>query len=393
MDTVPPVITNLRIFPVPGQGILNNTDTAETFFVQKVNDVNTLFNTDFVIAYGLVGFGIEATDYQQQSTASLGIYSVELKIDSNSVYEYKMDRFNFNDTRYVNAHIDYQSKVRDNQVIQRCFRIPGNRLRIYDDTTKTGLFTFSRDTLYTLDFTVKDFSGNAAHLKYSINGSTELAQYPLQPVPDGAMLITNEKGIALHKANVDIAIPSGAVYENYQFMASESQLQKGMITPIYHIGDKTVAIHNPITIGIKPEHFPDSLKSKAVLVSIDKYGNYMDEGGKWSNGFLSENVRHFGDFTLAIDTVPPTIKKEYYPGDLNSTRGATVQFTLHDNLSGVKSYTAMVDGKWLLMEYNKNDGMISGDLSSYTQNQKHKIDITVTDEKENETKFSDVFYY
>ena len=392
-DTLAPVISNIRIFPVPGQGILNTTDTAITYVVQREKGVNTVFPND-IVALGQVGFGVEVTDHQQDFNSSLGIYSVQMKIDSVVAYEFKMDRLNFNDLRYANAHIDYQSKMRDNQTFLRCFRLPGNHLKIYGDTTRRGIINFADYTTHLVTIIVKDFSGNSDTVKFQVVSSTSLSEMQYQPVPEGAVLVTTEKGIAIHKSDVDIAIPPGAIYDNYQFLSSESKLYANRISPIYHIGDPNVAVHNPITIGIKPpKALPDSLKSKAAIISIDKYGNDQYEGGTWNEEFLTAKVKSFGNFTIAVDTVAPTIIKEYYPADLNSSRGPSIQFTVLDNLSGLKNYSATVDGKWLLMEYNKKESLIIGDISSFTQNMTHNVVVTVTDEKGNERKFSDTFYY
>ena len=96
---------------------------------------------------------------------------------------------------------------------------------------------------------------------------------------------------------------------------------------------------------------------------------------------------------MSLDTIPPTVIKEYYPADLNSSRGGTVQFRISDDLSGIKSYKIVVDGKWVLTEYNKHDNLIIGDITEFLENKTHHIELTVTDEKGNAAFFKDTFYY
>ena len=393
-DTVAPEISYIRVFPVPGQGIVNTTDTAANYLAMKSEGEYIINSLDYIQAYGVVGFGIETTDHQQNSDASLGVYSVSLKVDSAEVYDFKMDRFNFDDKRYSNAHMDYLSKERDNLLIQRCFRLPGNHLAtLYSDTTKTGYLTFSEEGVHNVEFTVKDYNGNKSIVKFPVLTYTDLSQMKFQAIPDGALLVTPQKGIAIHKSNIDITVPAGAVYESYQFVSSESAITKGDISPVYHVGDRYVPVHDAITVSIKPVNLSDSLKSKATIVSFDKYGGSVYEGGSWNEKFLSAKVRHFGDFTIALDTLSPKVVKEYYPADLNSSRGATVQFRISDDLSGIKNYTMIVDGKWILAEYNKRERLLIGDISEFMQNKTHDIELTVTDEKGNETKFKDTFYF
>jgi hypothetical protein len=393
-DTIPPDISNIRVFPVPGQGIVNTTDTAATYFVMKTGDEYNVNSLDYIQAYGNIGFGIEATDAQPNSDAHLGIYSVELKVDSAVVYDFKMDRFNFDDKRYSNAHIDYLSKERDNMVVHRCFRLPGNHLKtLYSDTTKTGYVNFNQETVHNIEFTVRDYNGNKSSLKFPVITYTYLEQSNFQPIPTGALLVTPLKGVSIHKPEIDISIPAGAVYDSYQFLSSESSAFKGDLSPLYHVGDPFVPLHIPITVAIKPVSVPDSLKSKAVIVSINKYGERIYEGGTWNEKFLSAKVRHFGDFTVSLDTLAPNVVKEYYPADLNSSRGGTVQFRIADDLSGIKNYNITVDGKWVLTEYNKRERLLIGDIAQFLENKSHHIELTVTDEKGNEANFRDTFYY
>jgi len=218
-----------------------------------------------------------------------------------------------------------------------------------------------------------------------------LAENPYQPVPEDALPLTYEKGIAIHKSNVDIVIPSGAVYELYWFTSTESTAEGNSIAKIFHIGDRFVPIHNPITIGIEPISLSENLKSKAFIVSIDKRGKYVYEGGNWIGSFLTTKSRHFGDFTIAVDTIAPGILKVSYPGEKNNYGEELIKLRIIDNLSGVKSYNVMIDGKWFLMEYSRRENMITGDVSGLAKNTMHHIEVEATDEKGNTANYVDDF--
>ena len=390
-DSLPPVISNFRIFPVADKGILKNTDTASTFNVLKTSSGFKVSTKDTPEVYGSIGFGIEVTDHQQNSEASLGIYSVELKIDHSSIYQYEMDRINFNDMRYVNAHIDYRSKLRDNITIQRCFRLPGNHLNIYPDTTKKGYLVCTKKGIHDLEFIVRDYIGNQSVLNVQLVCNPALSNSTYQPAPKNGTMISEQKGIQIHQTDLAVVIPAGAVYDVYPFETSVTAAKKGMFSPVYQIGDVFVPIHSYMAIGIKPVNLPDKLISKAVLVSIDRLGTKNYEGGSWDGKFLTAKVKHFGEFTLGVDTIAPVVVKEYHDGDLK--RNSTLRFKISDEFSGIKSFNAMVDGKWLLMEYNKRESMLAGDISALSKNMKHHLVLKVTDKKNNETTYEEIFYY
>ena len=42
-----------------------------------------------------------------------------------------MDGFSFDESRYINSHIDYETFMRENIYIERTFVLPGDKLSVY----------------------------------------------------------------------------------------------------------------------------------------------------------------------------------------------------------------------------------------------------------------------
>ncbi len=392
-DNIPPLIKNVRVFPVREAGILARTDSAITYEMQEMNGYYSLNTPDYIQAHGIIGVGFEAVDKQDLSTADLGIYSAEMFVDNTLMYSWKQNRFNFKDTRMANAHSDYLSRVRDQKIIERCFRLPGNFLPIYGDTSLSGYMEFIDDDSHDIKIVVKDFNGNQTTFNFLILSYSTLSSEPFQKIPEGSLLVTNEKGIAVHKANLELVIPTGAVYEDIYYNDTESK-NSSYLSSVFNIGDKFDAVQVPITVGIKPINpLPDSLKNKALLISIGDYGKISPEGGEWKGEFLTAKPKHFGTFAMVLDTVPPTIIKEYVPADMNTYRGGIVQVRITDELSGIKSYSGTLDGKWHLFEYDPKSTILTADLSFLQMNKEHPIEVTVTDERGNTTKWVSKFWW
>ena len=106
-DVWKPVIQEVRIFPVREAGIVNNTDSALSFMVVDENGSFRLERQIQPQVFGKIGFGVSAFDYQDSIEAELGPYETELFVDGKLTFSTKLDRFNFNETRYANAEIDY----------------------------------------------------------------------------------------------------------------------------------------------------------------------------------------------------------------------------------------------------------------------------------------------
>jgi hypothetical protein len=83
---------------------------------------------------------------------------------------------------------------------------------------------------------------------------------------------------------------------------------------------------------------------------------------------FSAKVRSLGNYTLASDTIVPTITMN------TSIEGKwieikTIQLTIADKGSGIKSYNGYLNGNWILFEYdnktitlNLSDGIVAEGL-------------------------------
>jgi hypothetical protein len=112
-----------------------------------------------------------------------------------------------------------------------------------------------------------------------------------------------------------------------------------------------------------PEFEGAKEKAHMYLRYANGYKNF--QGGVWNGDRISFNTRHFGEFVLATDSIPPRIR----PIRINSQE---IRFSIMDNLSGIKDFEAWVDGEWVLMRYEhkqaviwsekKREGPFKGDL-------------------------------
>ena len=392
-DGLAPEIKYIRVYPTPEAGIVNRTDSSVIYDIQNSEGILMLNSTDYLQGYGYISFGIGAVDHIDNSQAELGIYSAEMYVDNLLAYTWKYDRFNFNDTKQANAHIDYTSYIRDHATIERFFRLPGNHLNIYDDSIKLGTQYFGEEVSHDIKMVVKDFNGNKTQIEFPIIVYATLSTYPYQPHNSDAILLTNAKGIAIHKAKLDVAIPSDAIYQDFYYSDMEIKSPQ-YLSNTFRVGSWYEALDVPITVGIKPEvKLPDSLMSKAILVELLSDGSLKGRGGNWNGKLVSAQVPTFGDYAVVLDTTPPSVIKDYVPADMNSYRGALIQFIVKDNLSKIKSYTGKVDGKWMIFEYDKKNNMLQCDVSSIMDNKEHKVQITVSDERNNVTNYEYTFYF
>ena len=82
------------------------------------------------------------------------------------------------------------------------------------------------------------------------------------------------------------------------------------------------------------------------------------------DGRITTQVRIFGNYTVMIDTVPPTIKNVDMKADM---KGRT-EFNLkvQDDLSGIATWKTSMDGEWILMEYEPKLKQLTHKFDKYS---------------------------
>jgi hypothetical protein len=115
---------------------------------------------------------------------------------------------------------------------------------------------------------------------------------------------------------------------------------------------------------------------KSVAVYRIRGKSFSYEGGEWSNGKLTFSPMELGDFTILTDTKPPTITRIY-------ANNQAVRFRISDNLSGIASYEANINGKWLLLNYDAKTGILHSERLDSKELIRGDFELTVTDQAGN----------
>lgn len=106
----------------------------------------------------------------------------------------------------------------------------------------------------------------------------------------------------------------------------------------------TTPLRNNATIHLKPEFEYEERKTHVYTVYENgKLGGFV--GGSWKGRTISFNTRDLGSFTLATDTVPPSVT-------ILKANSLELKVRIDDTMSGIKDYRAEVNGKWVLMNYD-----------------------------------------
>jgi hypothetical protein len=210
--------------------------------------------------------------------------------------------------------------------------------------------------------------------------------------PEGKLMPFGRSN-SFESENIKVNIPNGALYDTIFFSYNKSAGTRGMLSDIHSIHNIYTPVHKPYTLSIKPDSVPSGKKSKILLVKIedDKKRNAINS--YWTDGYISAEVRSFGNFYVGIDTTGPEISANGLVQGANLTGRNEIRIRITDDLSGINYYDPAIDGKWALFEYDqKNDVLIyKFDADRITRGTKHNLTLKVADNKDNISFFNCTF--
>jgi hypothetical protein len=122
-------------------------------------------------------------------------------------------------------------------------------------------------------------------------------------------------------------------------------------------------IHQNITIGFDVSKYEPAEKEKMFIAKLGyrgrpSYSSTYKKGDRFTTG-----VRTFGNYTLASDNKEPWISPVNFSDGQWISNNSTLKVKISDDLSGIKSYRATVNGKFILMEYEYKDNTLTHDFS------------------------------
>jgi hypothetical protein len=385
-DDLKPVIEELVIYPIGKKTFINDHNNPLKLYVTGSNGNYLIPSKNEILISGPAGFGLKSYDLLNNSYNKYSVFSIELRIDSVSVYKYKMDAFAFNESRYINSHIDYETLLKENTYIERAYLLPNDKLSVYQDVINKGIFSFIDGRKHHIEIIVADVNNNRSKLSFYVNSAPPSGlENRVETGENSTILMPYNRNNKFVSKNVAVNIQSGTLYDTLYFEFKRSAGKPGMYSDIYQIHNKYTPVHKAYNLSIKPDHVPQGKGTKLLIVQLDDDMKKIPVSSIWDNGYLTATPRNFGTFFIGIDTIPPFISLSGFSSGANLEGKTDLKIKIRDDFSGIKAYEPEIDGKWALFEYDqKNDLLIYKFDSRRIQNgSKHKLTLSATDNRDN----------
>jgi murein DD-endopeptidase MepM/ murein hydrolase activator NlpD len=319
---------------------------------------------------------LHATDRMTGAANNNGIFKTTLTESGKPIAGFRLDGISYDETRYLNAHIDYKTKMAGGSYIQFLTPLPGDMLAVYPFSKPGGYIELKDTASHAYRLEVIDPYGNTSQLQFSLQRSAAIA--PVKPEPN---VMRPEELNVYETDDMELYMPENVLYDSIYF--KYSSMPGGLpltFSKIHTIHTPSVPLHTNITLRIKPDKTVPYQHRDRMLIKKITRSSVSVKKANWAMGKYSAEFRDFGVFQLIADEQPPQLSG-FQGGNL---AGATrISIYVRDDNNLIKNFRAELDGKWLRFVQR-------GNTFTYLFDEKcgrgeHQLKISVDDEAGNKT--------
>ncbi|MDX5442867.1 MAG: M23 family peptidase, partial [Hymenobacteraceae bacterium] len=438
-DSTPPTVSAFALKTMSIDARVNGKFGWIEFRPDEKGKVYTL--PDTITANGLLGLEVQAFDRLDDADNKNGNQQMVVLVNNKQHFSYLLDKVPFEKSRQVSWHINYEVAKKYNRNFQKCYVDDGNYLPIYNAGPSKGKLLILPDQYYNVQVDVVDSYQNVSSIKFVIKGqkpaylysinervkkpdlsydvndnflkvfATDTARSPrnivvyrghtkfdLLPsytqnststylydlragVPDSMHfcgitekfnfrhIIPSETEFSFYSLPMDIVFGKNSLFDTLF-------LQTDYTDGIYTIQDVLTPIYRPIKVTLRTDaEIAD--KSKYHVYNLGTGRGRAFEGGTWDGNAITFFTRSFGKYAILPDTTEPKIR-------LLSKSSKQIRFSIRDDLSGINSFRAEVDGKWLLLHYEHKSALLYSEKLDKTLPLSGEVILKVTDNAGNE---------
>ena len=198
-------------------------------------------------------------------------------------------------------------------------------------------------------------------------------------VPASEATLFEEKGI-------DVYFPKNSLYgDTYLDLVFENEKVK--------VHEDVVPLHSPITIGFDVSKYKPEDREQMFVAKLNSAGRPYYSPTQRDGDRLFTEVKNFGTFGLGRDVKAPKVVPVNFRNGQWISNNKDLKVKMWDDLSGIASYKATVNGKFILMEYEPKESLLTHNFSDgVVTDEENKLVIKVIDNVGNTTIFESTFF-
>ncbi|NRD22578.1 M23 family metallopeptidase [Winogradskyella litoriviva] len=384
-DSKQPYVSAVFAYPKNKNAVINgkNERTQLRLIPQNTGD----YTVEEVSAIGEIGFGITSYDKQDLAPNNNGVSNIQTIYNGNKNFEIDFKRFSFDETKHIKRFVDYNYFKSKKSRIQKLFVEPNNPLSMFKNVQDKGYVLVEDSTSTVYKIRIRDYHNNETWVTIPIKGKPQIAKQDSIIDLSDKTLVYSDKTTKLNSGLVTVNFYENTLYDDeyLDFKVSSDTL---------FLHKDNIPLQKNFYINYDLSNYKSEHLDKIFIANL--YGYYKKPSYVTTTrkgNILSAKSKKLGIYTLAMDTVSPTIKPVNFQNKKWLSKYRYLKVKITDDLSGISKYRATVNGHWILMEYDYKTNTLTHDFNdNIVKDTKNELKIIVTDNVGNSSTFEAIFY-
>lgn len=445
-DNIPPIVQGFAIRPLSLE-----SRVSSQYERKEVSLIREGFNyraTDTISAFGEIGLELWGHDKLNGSANKNGISVIEVFSNGERLFKQNIDVMSFSLQRHILVHYPYDVKQARGGTYHKLYIDDGNKLKFYEAVNEKGSLSIEDGKTYDVKIYMYDPYQNKSELHLTIKGENQnkfldqslgydidgldfsvendiLKVYTQSNCEDEAeelnvnlennitsispayylrntsvylwslkdgipkSILNCKKGMPLpdirkvvpqQNKEVDfksmkVSFRSSSLFDTL-YLQTSYEIKTSDSLEIFSLGPSSVPLKSSVQLELRPEKAYQDL-SKTHVYKADDSGDFSFEGGEWIGNNMRFSTRELADYTILTDSIPPSIEAKN-----------NLTFVIDDDLSGIKSFEAQLNGEWVLMKYEPKDNLIWPNWLNADLKKTGEFKLIVNDNAGNQTEYT-----
>ena len=329
--------------------------SPKLILIKKSHDGYTSAIPVIMVSSPKISFAISASDTQSGSYNLNGIFEADIYDNDKLVIGFQMDKISYDNTRNLNAHIDYKTRAGAGPFLQQLFELPGYLNSIYKRESGDGTIDVSDGTVHDIKIYVKDAYDNTSLLTIKVKYTG--IPSPVT-VPAGKMFYPLMID-GFENTDCEFYIGERCLYDSVHIVYKRTAAgAASVVSGVHSIGAAYIPLQDSMVVRIRPIVSLDA-DQRSHIVMQRFAGNRKDvQKCEWQKGWAAARFRDMGSFQLVLDETTPVIVPIGFKDGANMSKASRIVFIVKDNLELFRNFRAELDGKWLRFTNDKGKSFI-----------------------------------
>jgi len=336
-DQVGPILHGIRIVAMDVNGYVIPSKSFVVPLTKSKHQV--LIPKDFIQGNEKIGICISATDPMKPGGHGFGLFSAEIWSSNHEQFGFELAEISFDDSRYVNNHMDYDEYKAKGIKYQKLFRNTNNPLTIYQLQSLGGISLNGFDSI-ACSLMLEDVNGNVSQhelvLKYPFEWKRTII-----PFFNSENYFLPDSIYTFQSKDMKIMIDAQTFYE---------PVKKSIKLSIGQFGSSKTVIQKPICVELKGKSHI-SLAKQYIAINGDALETTRE------NDWLAAESKQLGTFSIKVDTIAPSIL--FMPVSSNVAVPSQFSWKITDGHSGIAHYELFINGEWNIVYFDQKSNLVT----------------------------------